>query len=1113
MRKITLIFLLILLISKSIAQTGVASLKTNNTGIPTLVEYPVEAEKTVADAPNILKGFVNNNTQIDFRLHKSRTQEDGSLHQTYRQYYKNIRLVNLGYTVHSQNSIIENITGNCYNLSETSTIPTVTESDALSNILSKINASKYYWQLEGKSSYYPQAELVILPTTSIESTPIFKLCYLFEITAIEPKLISEYVFIDANTNTILYRNSKISHGDKQGTAETRYNGTKTIYASPNPNIGTTNYALQENGDISGRKAMRTTSANNTSVYDGNSCLDNDNNWTQAEHRPSGNDVALDVHWGGEVCYDYFKIKFGRLGYNGLPKYPNEIGNTLNTVHFRDDPKESYAGAFYHRLYDKDPIGFCVFGDGDEKTNPFVSLDLYAHEYAHGFFDFTSNSAGFHAQKAYGALQESLSDMWASIIENWATPTKNHWIIGEEITKSGLGLRDLSDPHKMLQPKTLGGLYWKSLDNCNPTDANDQCSVHTNAGVMNYWYYLLCQGGSGNNDLGNAYQVNGIGIDKVAQLLYKAEDGSYFANIYYLEREPLSFYPPLRENIITVAKKIWGEYSCEVVSVINAFYAVGIGNKYDVNLTIKGDKQFCTTSNQYTLTGVPTNANIQWLANPINTISFNCPTCNVTTATKLTDGIVTISATSSFCGYNFVTNMLTPVIVGTPNPAVSAVKTSNTGEPTTYNFTAQPQNPDLTYNWYVNNIKNNLESGKGAAFYDFDYYFPCKVTKTAKCNISNTCGTSSFSNNFSKTGECIRAQAHRFAITRNFTASNLLTIKVAQLSEDLLNKYYFGEVSLSSEQVMLVRVYNKEGNLLQETNGIGGSQLDLDISNYAEGTYNIEVIGQGDYRELQTYYLTGLSTTEGSIAEAIATGSIIISDAEQDARLYVMQQNLYYNLQYDQAFMNSSSILTDFSNTTGQGSFGYMFRIDEALFNGDYAAAYDLLNQFTTINTVDQNYKDYYNLYLRYINADVFDATDLSDLYAIAEKCPLTDGEIVYAARSLYNLLSQSTETFNYACGSIGLRTANSNQPQKEQATLIYPNPTKEQFNLVFAPNKKGYNTVSIVDVYGKQIVTQKVSANLSKLSLNLKLNAGLYLVKITNSITGKTETQKLIINN
>lgn len=44
-------------------------------------------------------------------------------------------------------------------------------------------------------------------------------------------------------------------------------------------------------------------------------------------------------------------------------------------------------------------------------------------------------------------------------------------------------------------------------------------VYINSGVGNYWYYLLLEGGSGVNDLGDVYEIDGVGIDVVVQIVY------------------------------------------------------------------------------------------------------------------------------------------------------------------------------------------------------------------------------------------------------------------------------------------------------------------------------------------------------------------------------------------------------------------------------------------------------------------------------------------------------------------------------------------------------------------------------------------------------------------
>ena len=60
-------------------------------------------------------------------------------------------------------------------------------------------------------------------------------------------------------------------------------------------------------------------------------------------------------------------------------------------------------------------------------------------------------------------------------------------------------RSMSNPKIYLQPNTYKGDYWGETD--NPSKKNDWGHVHINSGVMNYWFYLLSEGGTGTNDNG------------------------------------------------------------------------------------------------------------------------------------------------------------------------------------------------------------------------------------------------------------------------------------------------------------------------------------------------------------------------------------------------------------------------------------------------------------------------------------------------------------------------------------------------------------------------------------------------------------------------------------
>jgi Zn-dependent metalloprotease len=48
---------------------------------------------------------------------------------------------------------------------------------------------------------------------------------------------------------------------------------------------------------------------------------------------------------------------------------------------------------------------------------------------------------------------------------------------------------------------------------------DNGGVHYNLGVQNFFFYLLCEGGSGNND-GIGYTVDGIGITNAEKVAYR-----------------------------------------------------------------------------------------------------------------------------------------------------------------------------------------------------------------------------------------------------------------------------------------------------------------------------------------------------------------------------------------------------------------------------------------------------------------------------------------------------------------------------------------------------------------------------------------------------------------
>jgi hypothetical protein len=130
---------------------------------------------------------------------------------------------------------------------------------------------------------------------------------------------------------------------------------------------------------------------------------------------------------------------------------------------------------------------------------------------------------------------------------------------------------MANPNAYSQPDTYKGTYWKDATTTGCAvpgqTTNDYCGVHTNSGVLNFWYYLLVTGGSGTNDNGFAYNVTGIGLDKAAAIAYRTLTT-------YLTSS--STYANARTSSLQAAADLYGAGGVEVTQVTNAWNAVGVG---------------------------------------------------------------------------------------------------------------------------------------------------------------------------------------------------------------------------------------------------------------------------------------------------------------------------------------------------------------------------------------------------------------------------------------------------------------------------------------------------------------------------------------------------------
>ncbi|NBQ49007.1 MAG: M4 family peptidase, partial [Sphingobacteriia bacterium] len=329
-----------------------------------------------------------------------------------------------------------------------------------------------------------------------------------------------------------------------GTAATKYSGTQTITCD----LANNQHTLRETARGLG---VETYNLFNTMNYALNNFTSTTSTWSLSTFDQG----ALDAHWGAERTYDYFLNIHNR--------------NSINNAGFKLLSFVHYGTNYQNAFWDGQRM---TYGDGGGSYKIFTALDVCGHEISHGL---TSNTSNLMYQNESGALNESYSDIFGASIENFARPSNWNWKIGEDLTNSGNGLRTMANPNQFGDPDTYGGTSWY-------TGTADNGGVHTNSGVSNYWYYLLTQGGSGTNDIGNTFSVTGIGFNSASRIAFRA------LTVYYT---PTTNYATARLLSIQAAKDLFGDCSNETIQTINAWHAVGIGNKFTpgvIGSDFKGD---------------------------------------------------------------------------------------------------------------------------------------------------------------------------------------------------------------------------------------------------------------------------------------------------------------------------------------------------------------------------------------------------------------------------------------------------------------------------------------------------------------------------------------------
>ncbi len=360
------------------------------------------------------------------------------------------------------------------------------------------------------------------------------------------------VFIDAHTGEKVFEYNNL----KTGTGNSLYSGTVTISTSGSGS----SFYMEDTVRRMGTFNMNST-GNESSGTGGTMSrfTDTDDNWNTTIQR-----AGVDAHFGAAMTFDYFKNVHGRNGIDGnygpgtVTSAVGGVSLVASRVHFGTSGR--YNNAFWYNNQ-------MSYGDGDGSTfSPLTTLDICGHEMAHGITERTANLT--YARES-GALNESWSDAFGAMVELYArggSPTADTWKIGEQAytpsNGTGDALRYMDNPPAAGDPDHYSERLYPGT--CTPSNANDQCGVHTNSAIANKAFYLVVAGGTHPQ---SGVTVSGAGATAGGKIWYLAltqymTSGTNFAGA--------------RTATLNAATALYGSGSAQYNTVAGAWCAVGVG---------------------------------------------------------------------------------------------------------------------------------------------------------------------------------------------------------------------------------------------------------------------------------------------------------------------------------------------------------------------------------------------------------------------------------------------------------------------------------------------------------------------------------------------------------
>lgn len=558
--------------------------------------YYLAKEQVVETTLKDVKSFFKLTADDELVLYKTNTDEFGNSHLKYQHYHIGIPVYGSQIILHCKNNVVYTVNGELFSNVTSGAQPGISLQDAQNRALASVGNDAHLFSSTPSDEdeknlpsleYYKVKNLFVLTyKITVESTkPHNK--YSVRISATDGSVVSKQsLFIDCLGNREDGHDHQTVPANEPVKPEISDNkaacngdcnngqGTMLYYTDQYLVIGKHQFGLDckyrlLNGCYSTviHTMSRSNISSNSTSGDGYEYTDQTTYFNFAVLAPGNT-----AHWGITMADEFYRGYFGRNGFSGG-------GGTLNA--FCNENSIGTDNAYYDPSTDELNFGA---GGGSLAHNDLVSLDIVGHEFTHGVSQYEAN---FDPYGEPGALNESFSDIMGNMIEDYAkyvhgTGTSFSYVLGNEpfyhtpFTIPGGPTvypdRDMSYPNNSNLPDTYNGTYF-----WNPASTSvDYGGRHINCTVQDYWFYLLAEGGSGTNDLGNPFCVQGIGKNSAMRIAY--QNLCNYMSTY-------SNFAAARSGSIQSAIDLFGANSNEVAQVTAAWYAVGVGSQYNGQINL------------------------------------------------------------------------------------------------------------------------------------------------------------------------------------------------------------------------------------------------------------------------------------------------------------------------------------------------------------------------------------------------------------------------------------------------------------------------------------------------------------------------------------------------